>query len=114
MGDAAHATTPWQGSGAGMSIEDSMILSTLLSRATSTTEAKAALRAYDEARRPRTQRIVESSRTTGDIMTGRGEKGLVLSELQKSLLPRWDFILDLDVPKHQAEAVAVMTKKLSG
>jgi salicylate hydroxylase len=30
MGDAAHAMTPWQGSGAGQAIKDAMVLSTLL------------------------------------------------------------------------------------
>ncbi|OJD21970.1 hypothetical protein ACJ73_06689 [Blastomyces percursus] len=32
MGDAAHATTPFQGSGCGMSFEDALILYTLLGR----------------------------------------------------------------------------------
>lgn len=69
-GDAAHSTTPWQGSGGGMSIEDSFILSTLLDHARTPVEAVAALKAYDQVRRPRTQRIVESSRETGDMLIG--------------------------------------------
>ena len=70
MGDAAHATTPWQGSGGGVSIEDSLILSTLLGRIKTTAEARIALKIYDQVRRPRTQRIVESSRGTGWIVAG--------------------------------------------
>ncbi|KAI1082683.1 hypothetical protein F5B20DRAFT_480052 [Whalleya microplaca] len=112
IGDAAHATTPWQSSGGGMSIEDSLILSTLLGRATSPTEALAALKAYDQVRRPRTQRIVDSSRDTGIILTGREQTGL---ELKKSgtLLKRWDFILDIDMEKHRDEAIEVMEAELA-
>ena len=51
MGDTAHATTTWQASGGGMSVEDSFILSSLLSPAKTTQEAVNALKAYDEVRR---------------------------------------------------------------
>ncbi|KAI0481385.1 hypothetical protein GGR56DRAFT_630022 [Xylariaceae sp. FL0804] len=113
MGDAAHATTPWQGSGGGMSIEDSLILSTLLGRAKSTQEARVALEAYDEIRRPRTQRIVDSSRETGNILIGKGDKtGLELKQ-SGGLLRRWDFIIDLDVEKHRDKAIQVMEDKLA-
>ncbi|KAH8166880.1 hypothetical protein CIB48_g1319 [Xylaria polymorpha] len=54
-----------QASGGGTSIEDSLILSTLLGRARSPSEAHADLKAYDQVRRPRTQCIVDSSRETG-------------------------------------------------
>lgn len=113
MGDAAHATTPWQGSGAGMSIEDSLILSSLLGRAKTTTEACVALKIYDRIRRPRTQRIVESSKDTGLIMTGKGEEiGLNLEILKQKVLPRWDFIIDFDVEKHLDEAMIMMAEEL--
>ncbi|KAI1772912.1 FAD/NAD(P)-binding domain-containing protein [Hypoxylon cercidicola] len=113
MGDAAHATTPWQGSGGGMSIEDSLILSALLGRAKSPTEALTALKVYDHVRRPRTQRIVESSRVTGLILAGRGEEtGLDLGMLREKLVPRWDFIADFDNEKHRDEAVELMEREL--
>ncbi|KAH9884877.1 salicylate hydroxylase [Xylariomycetidae sp. FL2044] len=109
MGDAAHATTPWQGAGGGTSIEDSLILSTLLGMAKNKAEALVALRVYDRVRRPRTQRIVESSRQTGIIMTGKGEETkLDLGELKKKLLPRWDFIINFDNEKHRDEAKELM------
>lgn len=113
MGDAAHATTPWQGSGAGMSVEDSLILSTLLGLAKTPAEAIAALRVYDQVRRPRTQKIVQSSRGTGDIMTGKGpEIGLDLAKLKEKLLPRWDFIINFDNEKHAEEAKQLLAKEL--
>ncbi|KAK6211793.1 hypothetical protein LQW54_005652 [Pestalotiopsis sp. IQ-011] len=108
-GDAAHATTPWQGSGGGMSIEDTLILSTLLSRAKTPKDATAALKAYDQVRRPRTQRIVESSRGTGLIITGQGEETqLDLHRLKEKVLPRWDFILNIDMEKHRDDAIKLM------
>ncbi|KAI1355778.1 hypothetical protein F5Y01DRAFT_269842, partial [Xylaria sp. FL0043] len=112
VGDAAHATTPWQGSGGGMSIEDSLILSTLLGRARSPREAQAALKAYDKVRRPRTQQIVESSRETGMMLIGRRESAI---EMKKSgnLLRRWDFILDLDMLEHRNEAIQKMQDELA-
>ncbi|KUI67899.1 Salicylate hydroxylase [Cytospora mali] len=111
MGDAAHATTPWQASGGGMSIEDSLILSTLLGRVKTPVEAVAALEAYDQIRRPRTQRIVESSRVTGTILAGKGEDTLLdLGKLKERLLPRWDFIIGLDMAEHRDEAVETLEK----
>lgn len=111
MGDAAHATTPWQASGGGMSIEDSFVLSSLLSHAKTTMEAVSALKAYDEVRRPRTQRIVESSRGTGEIMTGRGgETKAPLDEVREKLMHRWDFIFDIELEKHRDEAIIIMDR----
>ncbi|KAG6359573.1 hypothetical protein INS49_013094 [Diaporthe citri] len=112
MGDAAHATTPWQGSGGGMTIEDALILSSVLGRATSQKEACMALRVYDEVRRPRTQRIVESSRGTGLILAGRGEgMGLDLKRLTGNVLSRWDFIIDFDNKKHRDEALEKLERE---
>ncbi|KAL1849736.1 hypothetical protein Plec18170_007257 [Paecilomyces lecythidis] len=113
MGDAAHATSPWQGSGGGMSIEDTLILSTLLSRAKTPAEAQTALKVYDQVRRPRTQRIVESSRGTGLISLGLGEETkLDLKQLKAKLLPRWDFIIDFDNKEHRDEALEIFEKEL--
>lgn len=108
IGDAAHATTPWQGSDGGMSVEDSFILS-LLGHAKTTKDAVNALKAYDEVRTQRTQRIVESSRGTGAIMTGRGdETKMPLDPVEEKLVHRWDFILDTELERHRDEAIAVM------
>lgn len=96
-----------------MSIEDCLILANLLGRAETPAEAQTALKVYDQARRPRTQRIVDSSRGTGTIITGRGEDtGLDLAKLKERLLPRWDFIIDFDVEKHRDEAVDMMDREL--
>ncbi|KAJ5279594.1 salicylate hydroxylase [Penicillium angulare] len=114
MGDAAHATTPWQSSGAGMSLEDALILSTLLGLAKTRTEAQSALKVYDQVRRPRTQYIVDSSRVTGRILSGLGEEtGLDIEKLKAKTLPRWPYIVDFDNEKARDEAVELMKKELA-
>ncbi|KAI1272727.1 hypothetical protein F5Y07DRAFT_378971 [Xylaria sp. FL0933] len=110
-GDAAHSTTPWQGSGGGMSIEDSLILSALLGRANTPSEAVTALQVYDQVRRPRTQRIVESSRVTGTMLSG--SEGLD-QETLRTFMSRWDFIVDIDMERHRDEAIQMMEAKLRG
>ncbi|XXH02248.1 hypothetical protein Hte_008617 [Hypoxylon texense] len=102
------------GSGAGISVEDSLILSTLLGRAGTPTEALTALKVYDGVRRPRTQRIVESSRVTGDMLTGRhAETGLDPKKFE-SFVSRWDFIIDFDMEYHRDEALQMMEAELRG
>lgn len=97
-----------------MSIEDSLILSSLLGKAKSAADAIVALEVYDRVRRPRTQRIVESSRGTGEIAMGRGERGLELQWLRENFLPRWDFIIDFDNEKHLLESLDLMYNELRG
>ncbi|KAJ7736563.1 hypothetical protein DFH07DRAFT_99322 [Mycena maculata] len=66
IGDAAHAMTPHQGSGAGQAIEDAYILATVLGHRSTTRENLArALRVYDEIRRPAALGVVEASRLNG-------------------------------------------------
>ncbi|KAL6803074.1 hypothetical protein GGI42DRAFT_19936 [Trichoderma sp. SZMC 28013] len=84
-GDAAHPSTPHIGSGAGMGIEEALILAELLKSATerlsvsegSTTKHKlleAVFKAYSHIRQPRTQWIVAQSRTIGVMSQGRHEE----------------------------------------
>lgn len=114
MGDAAHATTPWQGSGGGISIEDALVLSSLLASVKSPKEVPVALQVYDEVRRPRTQRVVSSSKETGLIFTGRNpEYSMDIAGLRGKLKPRWDFILDFDNAKARDEAVAMFQSRIS-
>ncbi|KAI0364701.1 FAD/NAD(P)-binding domain-containing protein [Pilatotrama ljubarskyi] len=70
LGDAAHAMMPYQGAGAGQSIEDAYVLATLLadSRTTRATLDRA-LHAYDTARRPFAQRVQAASRENGLLYT---------------------------------------------
>lgn len=70
LGDAAHASTPHQGAGAGQAIEDAHVLAELLGdeRVRSTEQVVAAFKAYDEIRRPRSQRVVTSSKENAYLL----------------------------------------------
>ena len=70
MGDAAHAMTPWLGSGGAMALEDTAVLSALLADIRKSCELEGAFAAYDAVRRPRCQRVAQSSRETGRVLTG--------------------------------------------
>jgi len=69
LGDAAHATTPFQGQGAGQAIEDALVPTILLSKiAKVASELAYAFIAYDQVRKPNSQRVVKTSREAGDVM----------------------------------------------
>ncbi|KAI2622414.1 salicylate hydroxylase [Hypoxylon sp. NC1633] len=115
IGDAAHATTPWQGAGAAMAFEDAMVLQALLSHSTSSKDIKLALNAFDVLRRPRCQRIIDSSRGTGVILCGRDvNAGLDPEKLLEALAPRWDFIEGLDMMAHKEEALRIFAEAKMG
>ncbi len=69
LGDAAHATTPHLGQGAGMAIEDSIVLAEELERAAS---VEAAFRAFRDRRYERCRYVVEASRAIGLGQIGKG------------------------------------------
>jgi salicylate hydroxylase len=68
LGDAAHATTPHMGAGAGMAMEDAYILSNLIGFVKDSGDIARAFIAYDTVRRPRTQKLVEYSRLSGLVI----------------------------------------------
>ena len=76
-GDAAHASAPHHGAGAGFGVEDALALGTVMEEAVATLKhpgkrtsksaaLTAAFEAYDAARRERSQWLVRSSRTVGE------------------------------------------------
>jgi 2-polyprenyl-6-methoxyphenol hydroxylase-like FAD-dependent oxidoreductase len=69
LGDAVHATTPHLGQGAGMAIEDSLVLAEELARNDST---EATFRAFRSRRFDRCKYIVERSKAVGDGQIGKG------------------------------------------
>ncbi|PYI09743.1 salicylate hydroxylase [Aspergillus sclerotiicarbonarius CBS 121057] len=107
LGDAAHASTPHQGAGAGQAIEDAHVLAELLSdpRVTRVDDVVGALQAYDSVRRPRSQHVVTTSRENAYLLClcleGVWDNEQKLREtFQKRL--RW--LWDLDVPKQAEQA----------
>lgn len=67
VGDAAHATMPFAGQGAGQSLEDGAVLTALFEHVQSLKDVKCAFAAYDAVRRPRSQKVSELSRSYGRI-----------------------------------------------
>jgi len=67
LGDAAHALTPNMGQGAGMAMEDAVVLADELGRASrGETDIGSALTRYAERRRQRVETIVRLSRQIGE------------------------------------------------
>ncbi|RMZ68530.1 mannitol 1-phosphate dehydrogenase [Pyrenophora seminiperda CCB06] len=98
VGDAAHASTPHQGAGAGMCIEDAFILSELLSQAHTKSDVQKAFCAYDAVRRPRTQNLVKTSREAGMLWDFEGEGvGDDLEALEKNATTRMSWIWDHEI-----------------
>src|SRR5262249_44245455 len=71
IGDAAHATTPHLASGAGLAVEDAVVLAAELERAAS---CETALQAFMARRYERCRMIVENSVRLGDIEQGGGSQ----------------------------------------
>lgn len=116
LGDAAHASTPHQGAGAGQAIEDAHVLAELLgdSRVLSADDVVVAFKAYDEVRRPRSQRVVTSSKENAYLlclcMDGvRDDEAKLKETFQKRL--RW--LWDLDVQEHAEEARRKMVEYMT-
>ncbi|KAI0390279.1 salicylate hydroxylase [Xylariaceae sp. FL0594] len=106
MGDAAHAMTPWQGAGVGQAFEDAAVLGSLFAKVFSSKDVRTALSVFDVVRRPRCQRIIESSRETGMIMCGLSDDvGMNVREMREALESRWVFIHAFDLEKHIEDAL---------
>ncbi|KAF2760925.1 FAD/NAD(P)-binding domain-containing protein, partial [Pseudovirgaria hyperparasitica] len=73
LGDSAHATTPHQGAGGGMAMEDAFILGNLLSDFRDPKDYEAVFKAYDEVRRPRTQSLIVSGHEAGGLISFMGK-----------------------------------------
>ncbi len=88
IGDAAHAMVPFLAQGASMSIEDGACLAECLERATGPGDVPRYLKAFEQMRKPRCERIQLGSRTNGDmwhLQDGREQ------ELRDTALSKHDF-----------------------
>lgn len=86
IGDAVHATTPHLASGAGIGIEDGIVIAQELANASSVADA---LASFQARRWERCRLVVESSMRLGEIEMSGGSKeehGLVMREAMETLL----------------------------
>lgn len=108
VGDAAHAMAPHQGSGAGMGIEDCYVLGNLIGEASSVEDLDKAFKAYDEVRRPKTQKVVATSREAGRLwdfeLEGYGDD---VDALQQNMQTRMHWIWQADLRGELERAKAI-------
>lgn len=105
LGDAAHASTPHQGAGAGQAIEDALVLSELLrtwldnsSSSSSGVPVEKVIAAYDAVRRPRSQKVVTTSRLAGMMYDlEHPDCGSDLDKVRAHSLERFSWIWDEDL-----------------
>ncbi|KAL9091465.1 MAG: hypothetical protein Q9165_004851 [Trypethelium subeluteriae] len=111
IGDAAHATTPHQGSGAGMAIEDACVLTKLLGDVQSKDQIETAFKAYDAVRRARTQKLVATSRECGLLWEMELEGvGSDVKKIAQNADERFKWIWDEDLEKEVVNGKRIMSE----
>jgi salicylate hydroxylase len=109
LGDAAHASTPHQGAGAGQAIEDAYVLSSVLGQIDSVDDIEKAFKAYDAIRRPRSQKVVTTSRDAAAIYEFEDESlGTDLESIQRTLGERYKWIWDEDMVAQKDKALKLL------
>lgn len=114
VGDAAHASTPHQGSGAGMAVEDAYLLSWLLAEARTSSDLEAIFEVFESTRKTRTEQLVRSSREQANLYDFQGTD--VRDNVQRlaEVLPsRWDWIWDHDVETERMAALQDLAIRLA-
>ena len=108
-GDAAHASTPHQGAGAGMALEDAYVMSNLLGAVQKSSDIEGAFRAFDAVRRPRTQKLVTTSREAGEVyeLEAEGVKDDAV-KLRENLTTRYRWIWEKNLEEDLAEAMGML------
>lgn len=109
LGDSAHASTPHHGAGAGMAVEDAMILSNLLASIDRSEDIENVFIAYDAVRRPRSQRLVASSRRMGKIYDFEDpDIAEDMGAMRDHLNHAWDWIWKEDLDRQLEKAQTVL------
>ncbi|KAI0020036.1 FAD/NAD(P)-binding domain-containing protein [Xylariomycetidae sp. FL0641] len=116
VGDAAHAmATASPGISLVIALEEALVLSTLLGRATSPSSSPrgiaAALRAFDVACRPRAETAVRVAAEGAALLTGRAPGiGLDPDGISAVLKQQWAFLTSIGVEELQDRAIQVMNQ----
>ncbi|OJA17894.1 hypothetical protein AZE42_08682 [Rhizopogon vesiculosus] len=107
LGDAAHAMLPFQGSGAGQSIEDAYLLATVLGHKATTLETvPRALAIYDKLRRPFFSDVALRARLTGQHCTFQAD--VPLHELGDAMSKNWEWTWLTELDDALEEAVKLV------
>ena len=113
LGDAAHASTPYQGQGAGQAIEDALVITAVLSKVQTLKQIPHALAAYNQIRRPRAQRNVDTSRECGYLVAMMLE-GVNddLAKMREDLATRMHWLWQRNMEAQTREAVELFEESL--
>ncbi|KAG1886734.1 hypothetical protein F4604DRAFT_1284843 [Suillus subluteus] len=107
LGDAAHAMLPFQGAGAGMSIEDAYLLATVLGhKATTLDTVPRALAIYDKLRRPFSSDVALRSRFNGQLCAF--QTNVPLHELGKTITKNWEWAWLTELDDALKEAIKLV------
>ncbi|MCJ1473327.1 hypothetical protein MMC13_001978 [Lambiella insularis] len=123
-GDAAHATSPHHGAGAGFCVEDSAVMAELLDAAAKNLRGETKMSKYDvleasfatfeAVRKERTQWFVQSSRLQGDLYEWRAEGyGLDIEMIHRKAKECNDKIWKVNVKEMAKEAVEKLDKRFN-
>lgn len=105
--------TNFQQLGPGQELEDAMILGTVLGAAIDRTGLAAALEAYDEVRRPRSQKVADHGKRLGMLWTGMVDGvGMDPQKLREAFLEWHEESEAFDLVEHQRQALTLMAEKL--
>lgn len=127
IGDAAHASTPFQGAGAGQAFEDVLVLEQLLGRCLEPTigggnspldpfvVTELVFQAYDTVRRYRSQKIVTTSHEVARIYTGNepgvGERA---ADIRERLKDSQDWIWNCNQEQQVKDALQLFEASYAG
>jgi salicylate hydroxylase len=114
-GDSAHASTPHQGAGAGMALEDAYILSNVLGRVKEgrDDEIAAAFEAYNATRKERSQKLVTTSHQVAEVYEFQ-KVGDGVEEIRAALRDWYKWIWEHDLEEDLQEAFKIMDSSLEG
>ncbi|KAJ9133367.1 FAD/NAD(P)-binding domain-containing protein [Pleurostoma richardsiae] len=116
VGDAAHASTPHHGAGAGLCLEDVAVMASLLGdeRVQSAQDLEAVFAAFDANRRERDQWLVQSSRRAADIYEWRStDIGKDFDLMRQDIIGRQGTLWNIDLDREILEAREDLGKRLS-
>ncbi|KIW20875.1 hypothetical protein PV08_01453 [Exophiala spinifera] len=116
-GDAAHATSPHHGAGAGICIEDSAVLAELLADQSVQTpqDLKAVFATFNAERKDRGQWLVQASRHIGDCYEWRAEGvGRDFDKIESEINKQNAIIGEFDVTKACEKARLELHRRLKG
>ncbi|EEA26150.1 hypothetical protein TMatcc_005601 [Talaromyces marneffei ATCC 18224] len=116
VGDAAHATSPHHGSGAGSCIESSAILASMLAsdKVSTVADVQKIFEVFDAVRHERCQFLVQGSRFSGDCYEWRAPGiGNDFKKIEQEINRRHAIISDVEVDRFVDEAMKELNKGLS-